>query len=235
FQARLDQSITEALNALGYYHAKISYSIPEANDELIVLIKPGLPVKVKVMDVVITGEAKDDEEFAKLIERSPLKVGQVLNQGQYDTLKSGIRNLALQRGYFNGEFTLSRLEVIPDLNEANVRLHYSSGIRFNFGDVSFIGNHIWEDRVASLQPFKEGDPYNVSKLGEFNQKLSNTEWFSSVFVEPELDRLDDGRDLPIKVSLSPASKNQIETGIGYSTDVGVRGTLKWKKPWVSSR
>ncbi|EOX4832991.1 autotransporter assembly complex family protein [Vibrio alginolyticus] len=235
FQARLDQSITEALNALGYYHAKISYSIPEANDELIVLIKPGLPVKVKVMDVVITGEAKDDEEFAKLIERSPLKVGQVLNQGQYDSLKSGIRNLALQRGYFNGEFTLSRLEVIPDLNEANVRLHYSSGIRFNFGDVSFIGNHIWEDRVASLQPFKEGDPYNVSKLGEFNQKLSNTEWFSSVFVEPELDRLDDGRDLPIKVSLSPASKNQIETGIGYSTDVGVRGTLKWKKPWVSSR
>ncbi|WP_283957491.1 POTRA domain-containing protein, partial [Vibrio parahaemolyticus] len=75
FQARLDQSITEALNALGYYHAKISYSIPEANDELIVLIKPGLPVKVKVMDVVITGEAKDDEEFAKLIESSPLKVG----------------------------------------------------------------------------------------------------------------------------------------------------------------
>ncbi|MCV5901556.1 hypothetical protein OFN63_36245, partial [Escherichia coli] len=84
-------------NALGYYHAKISYSIPEANDELIVLIKPGLPVKVKVMDVVITGEAKDDEEFAKLIERSPLKVGQVLNQGQYDSLKSGIRNLALPR------------------------------------------------------------------------------------------------------------------------------------------
>ena len=39
FQARLDQSITEALNALGYYHAKISYSIPEGNDELSVSIK----------------------------------------------------------------------------------------------------------------------------------------------------------------------------------------------------
>ncbi|MEW4342473.1 autotransporter assembly complex family protein [Vibrio diabolicus] len=235
FQARLDQSITEALNALGYYHAKISYSIPEGNDELIVSIKPGLPVKVKVMDVVITGEAKDDEEFAKLIERSPLKVGRVLNQGEYDSLKSGIRNLALQRGYFNGDYKLSKLEVIPDFNEANVRLHYDSGIRYHFGPINITGSQIWENRVESMRPFEIGEPYLVSQVGEYNQNLSNTDWFSSVFVGPDLSKLDEGRELPIKVSLAPASKNQIETGLGYSTDTGVRGTLKWKKPWVSSR
>ncbi|MFH4616608.1 autotransporter assembly complex family protein [Vibrio diabolicus] len=235
FQARLDQSITEALNALGYYHAKISYSIPEGNDELIVSIKPGLPVKVKVMDVVITGEAKDDEEFAKLIERSPLKVGKVLNQGEYDSLKSGIRNLALQRGYFNGDYKLSKLEVIPDFNEANVRLHYDSGIRYHFGPINITGSQIWVNRVESMRPFEIGEPYLVSQVGEYNQNLSNTDWFSSVFVEPDLSKLDEGRELPIKVSLAPASKNQIETGLGYSTDTGVRGTLKWKKPWVSSR
>ncbi|NKJ69039.1 outer membrane protein assembly factor [Vibrio chemaguriensis] len=235
FQARLDQSITEALNALGYYHAKISYSIPEGDDELIVSIKPGLPVKVKVMDVVITGEAKDDEEFAKLIERSPLKVGKVLNQGEYDSLKSGIRNLALQRGYFNGDYKLSKLEVIPDFNEANVRLHYDSGIRYHFGPINITGSQIWENRVESMRPFEIGEPYLVSQVGEYNQNLSNTDWFSSVFVEPDLSKLDEGRELPIKVSLAPASKNQIETGLGYSTDTGVRGTLKWKKPWVSSR
>ncbi|HHX8449378.1 TPA: autotransporter assembly complex protein TamA [Vibrio diabolicus] len=235
FQARLDQSITEALNALGYYHAKISYSIPEGNDELIVSIKPGLPVKVKVMDVVITGEAKDDEEFAKLIERSPLKVGKVLNQGEYDSLKSGIRNLALQRGYFNGDYKLSKLEVIPDFNEANVRLHYDSGIRYHFGPINITGSQIWENRVESMRPFEIGEPYLVSQVGEYNQNLSNTDWFSSVFVEPDLSKLDEGRELPIKVSLAPASKNQIEIGLGYSTDTGVRGTLKWKKPWVSSR
>lgn len=235
FQARLDQSITEALNALGYYHAKISYSIPEGNDELIVSIKPGLPVKVKVMDVVISGEAKDDEEFAKLIERSPLKVGKVLNQGEYDSLKSSIRNLALQRGYFNGDYKLSKLEVIPDFNEANVRLHYDGGIRYHFGPINITGSQIWENRVESMRPFEIGEPYLVSQVGEYNQNLSNTDWFSSVFVEPDLSKLDEGRELPIKVSLAPASKNQIETGLGYSTDTGVRGTLKWKKPWVSSR
>ncbi|HCG5471797.1 TPA: outer membrane protein assembly factor [Vibrio parahaemolyticus] len=235
FQARLDQSITEALNALGYYHAKISYSISEVNDELIVNIHKGLPVKIKVMDVVISGEAKEDEEFANLIAKSPLKVGRILNQGEYDSLKSGIRNLALQRGYFNGDFKLNKLEVIPELNEANVRLHYDSGIRYHFGPVEITGSQIWENRVESMRPFEIGEPYLVSDVGEYNQNLSNTDWFSSVFVEPDLSKLEDGRELPIKVSLAPAAKNQIETGIGYSTDTGVRGTLKWKKPWVSAR
>ncbi len=235
FQARLDQSITEALNALGYYHAKISYSISEGNDELIVNIHKGLPVKIKVMDVVISGEAKEDEEFTNLIAKSPLKVGRILNQGEYDSLKSGIRNLALQRGYFNGDFKLNKLEVIPELNEANVRLHYDSGIRYHFGPVGITGSQIWENRVESMRPFEIGEPYLVSDVGEYNQNLSNTDWFSSVFVEPDLSKLEDGRELPIKVSLAPAAKNQIETGIGYSTDTGVRGTLKWKKPWVSAR
>ncbi|KHF15643.1 membrane protein [Vibrio parahaemolyticus] len=235
FQARLDQSITEALNALGYYHAKISYSISEGNDELIVNIHKGLPVKIKVMDVVISGEAKEDEEFTNLIAKSPLKVGRILNQGEYDSLKSGIRNLALQRGYFNGDFKLNKLEVIPELNEANVRLHYDSGIRYHFGPVEITGSQIWENRVESMRPFEIGEPYLVSDVGEYNQNLSNTDWFSSVFVEPDLSKLEDGRELPIKVSLAPAAKNQIETGIGYSTDTGVRGTLKWKKTWVSAR
>ncbi|MCX8786014.1 autotransporter assembly complex protein TamA [Vibrio parahaemolyticus] len=235
FQARLDQSITEALNALGYYHAKISYSISEGNDELIVNIHKGIPVKIKVMDVVISGEAKEDEEFTNLIAKSPLKVGRILNQGEYDSLKSGIRNLALQRGYFNGDFKLNKLEVIPELNEANVRLHYDSGIRYHFGPVEITGSQIWENRVESMRPFEIGEPYLVSDVGEYNQNLSNTDWFSSVFVEPDLSKLEDGRELPIKVSLAPAAKNQIETGIGYSTDTGVRGTLKWKKPWVSAR
>ncbi|HDM8133719.1 TPA: outer membrane protein assembly factor [Vibrio harveyi] len=235
FQARLEQSITEALNALGYYHAKISYTITKDNDELIVNVQPGEPVRVKLMDVVISGEANQDEAFVKLLEKSPLKIGRILNQGEYDSLKSSIRNLALQRGYFNGDFTLSRLEVVPELNEANVRLHYDSGIRYHFGSVEIFGSQIWEDRVESLRPFKTGEPYLVSEVGEYNQNLSNTDWFSSVFVEPDLSKLDDGRELPIKVSLAPAAKNQLETGIGYSTDTGVRGTLKWKKPWVSAR
>ena len=236
FRSRVEKSITEALNALGYYHPKIAYGLfSKHNEDLVVNITPGEPVRIKMIDISLKGEAREDEAFTKLIQDSPLKIGKVLNQGDYDSLKSGIRNLALQRGYFNGDFSLSRLEVIPELNEAKIRLHYNSGIRYHFGSLEITGSQIWQDRVDSLSPFENGQPYLVSEIGQYNQNLSNTDWFSSVFVEPDLTKLDDGRDLPIKVALAPAAKNQLETGLGYSTNIGIRGTLKWKKPWVSGR
>ncbi len=235
FQARLDKSITEALNALGYYHAEIEYQISKDGDELTAMIRLGEPVTYYKLDIVLTGEAKDDDSFSELLSNSKMRLGGVLNHGDYDALKSSLRNLALQRGYFDAQFSQHRLEVVPDLNRAYVRLHFDSGIRYHFGEAEIQGSQILEPRVRSLQPFEAGQPYQVAKVGEFNQNLSNTDWFSSVFVEPDLSSLGEGRELPMKVTLAPQARNQLETGIGYSTDVGVRGTLKWKKPWVNDR
>ncbi|ENM5834472.1 outer membrane protein assembly factor [Vibrio metoecus] len=234
FQSQLEKSITEALNALGYYHASLHFTVSEDNQRLSVAVTLGEVTRFSEVDIVISGEAENDRDFQRLIRRSGLKVGQSLNHSLYDNLKSGIRNLALQKGYFNGDFQDSRLEVIPELNQARVKLHFDSGIRYQFGVTTVEGSQIDENRVMSLRPFKQGDPYLVSQVGEFNQNLSNTDWFSSVFVEPDLSQLDQGRELPMKVSLAPQARNQLETGLGYSTDVGVRGSLKWKKPWVNS-
>ena len=235
FQARIERNITEALNALGYYHPTFDFSVNDDGNELIVDVERGHSIRFTKVDIVISGEAGDDPDFIALIENSGLKKGARVNHGLYDGLKSKIRNLALQKGYFEGRYSLSRLEVSPEAKKAFVRLHFDSGIRYHFGANSIAGSQIELDRVASLAPYKEGDPYLVSQVGEYNQNLSNTDWFSSVFVEPDLTRLGKGRDLPMKVSLAPQARNQLETGLGYSTDVGVRGSLKWKKPWVNDR
>ncbi|HAS62181.1 MAG TPA: hypothetical protein DCS35_06160 [Vibrio sp.] len=235
FQSRLERSITESLNALGYYHPAFSFRVSDKGDELIVTVTPGPPVLINQLDIEFEGEAKQDPDFASLVKESGLKVGKRLNHGLYDALKSSIRNLALQKGYFEGDYKISRLEVSPDLNQAYIRLHYDSGIRYHFGETTVTGSQIELDRVYSLEPYKINDPYLVAKVGEYNQNLSNTDWFSSVFVEPDLSYLGKGRELPIKVSLAPQARNKLETGIGYSTDVGVRGSIKWKKPWINSR
>lgn len=235
FQSRLQKNIVEALNALGYYHPEIDFEVKESGDVLAVHVDAGEVTRLELVDIVITGEAENDPDFIRVISQSGLKQGEPLNHGQYDSLKSSLRNLALQKGYFNGTYIASRLEVAPELNQAFVRLHYDSGIRYQFGATSVEGSQIDENRVASLQPYKEGDPYLVSKVGEHNQNLSSTEWFSSVFVEPDLNNLDGGRELPMKVSVAPQARNKFETGLGYSTDVGPRGTFKWKKPWINSR
>ncbi|MFA0521252.1 outer membrane protein assembly factor, partial [Vibrio sp. 10N.222.55.E8] len=51
----------------------------------------------------------------------------------------------------------------------------------------------------------------------------------------DLSQLGGGREIPMRVSLAPQARNQIETGIGVSTDLGIKGTLKWKKPWVNEQ
>lgn len=233
FQSRIESIINEALNALGYYHPVIDFTSTNDDSELLAVVDIGEPMLIHTADIVISGEAENDPDFLALVGSTKLTQGSVLNHSDYDSLKSAIRNLALAKGYFDGNYLVSRLEVVPDLNRAYVRLHYDSGIRYHFGKTKVIGSQIEEDRVESLRPFAENEPYLVSKVGEYNSNLSNTDWFSSVFVEPDLEYLGKGREIPMKVSLSPQSKNQLETGIGFSTDVGVKGTLKWKKPWLN--
>lgn len=234
FRSRIEESITQAMNALGYYHPEIDFEILNDAQELVVNISRGPVTTLRRVDIVISGDAQQDEEFKTLIENSPLHVGAILNHQDYDNLKSSIQSLGLNRGYFNATFSQSRLAVSPETNQAFVTLHYDSGARFRYGDITINGSQIDEKRVRSLMPFEQGEPYLVSDIGEFNQRLSNTEWFSSILIQPQLDSLEGRSDLPMDISLAPAARNQLETGLGYSTDVGVRGSLSWKKPWLGS-
>ena len=72
------------------------------------------------------------------------------------------------------------------------------------------------------------------RWGEFNQRLSNVGWFSSIFVGGEIANIKDDV-IPVSVVVKPQVKNQIETGIGYSTDVGPRLKFNWRKPWLNSK
>ncbi len=234
FQALVRDNIIVALKALGYYEPKIQFFVPEGENKLIVEVAKGEPVLIKEVDIVLQGGANEDIEFKQLIEKSGITKGSVLDHSKYDSLKSSFRNLALTKGYFDGSFTKTALEVAPELKQAFIRLHYSSGVRYRYGATDIIGSQIDEARVRSLIPYKEGEPYQTSDVGLLNQRLSNTEWFSSVAVKPDIENIGNSQLLPMVVTLSPQSKNRLETGIGYASDIGIRGSLKWNKPWVNS-
>lgn len=234
-QSRVENEVKKALQALGYYNAKIvmdvQNQVSESNARVILKIEQGPPVLLEKVDIEISGDASQDPEFALLLENAP-KQGSILNQGKYDELKSLLQNLAIQRGYFNAKFTQSALEVAPGLNQAFIKLHFDSGERFHFGHVLYYNSQIQEERLSSMMGFETGQPYLISDLGAFNQKLSNSGWFSSVLVEAEIEALHEGQ-VPIIVKLEPAARNQYEVGLGYSTDTGPRIKMSWDKPWFN--
>ncbi len=232
--AALTQEAEKALQALGYYQSEIEVQAKPDNPLALTLnIKAGKPVLLDTVDIQLSGDAANDVDFTTLLQQQAPKRGAVLHHGQYEGLKSALRNLALRKGYFDARFSLHRLEVAPELNQAFVRLHFDSGVRYRFGEVNFSGQQIDNDRLRSLLPFTAGDAYLASQLGELNQALAATGWFSSILVEGNTEQISDFQ-LPVAVTLAPERRNIIETGIGYSTDVGARLKLNWLKPWLNS-
>ena len=233
FKARLSSKISLALKALGYYHPEIQFE--GKGDKLTVRIKPGPAMIVSFLDVKILGEAEKDKDFILLMQQSGLKEGIRLRHDDYDNLKAKINSLALEKGYFKGSFEQSRIEVSPPTNRARIVLQYQSGNRYKFGSTVISGSQIETERVLSMETYTAGEPYRMRQISGFSQNLMSTNWFSSVIVQPDFSQLDETTELPVNVTVTPASKNQLETGIGYSTDVGIRGSLSWTKPWLNAK
>lgn len=236
FQSRLEQDIGTALQALGYYHSEIDISLQRNGrngSRLLIRVTPGEPTRIKETDLQILGDAQNDADFLAILAQAP-KVGDIVHHGHYDSFKASLNSLAQRKGYFDARFSIQRLEVAPSRREAFVRLHFDSGIRYRFGQVSFSGQQIASDRLQSLVPFQAGAPYLASQLGELNQALANTNWFSSILVTADTEEITE-HTLPINIELAPRKRNSIETGIGYSDDVGARLKLNWLKPWLNER
>jgi translocation and assembly module TamA len=236
FKKQLEKEITQALNALGYYNPTFDYHSEGLGNKLKINVKidSGPAITITKSDIEILGEAKSDPDFISLVKESGLLLNDPLNQGKYEALKASLLNLAIRKGYFKAEMEKNQLAIVPSRNEAFVTLIFNSGPRFHYGKTEFMGSQIQDSNLKAMIPYKEGQPYLVSSLGQYNQDLSNTGWFSSIFVGADMDAIK-GDTVPIKVSVEPQVKNQMEVGIGYSTDVGPRLQFKWKKPWLNSR
>lgn len=232
FIARVEQDVRKALQAVGFYKPKITTRM-DGDATLEVKVDPGKPVRLAQVDVVFSGEAGMDDDFHALKADGP-QPGEILNHGDYESLKSQIQSLAVKKGYFDGRFAQTRLEVSPTRQQAFIRLHFASGKRYHFGAIRYQGSQIQLQRLDTLRGFSPGAPYQVSALGEFNQALANTGWFSSALVQADMEEAED-TEVPIKVTLTPEARNKFETGVGYSTDIGPRLKFNWRKPWYNSR
>lgn len=240
FRARVSDAVKEGLKALGYYEPQIDFELqpPPAGGKrqvLLAKVTPGEPVKIAGETVILRGGARTDEDYQKLVRDGKPKLGTVLNHSDYDRFKSSLSNMALRKGYFDGDYRKSQLGVSVERREAFWDLDYDSGQRYRFSDVSFEGSQIRDDYLQNLVPFKKGDYYNSRDLAELNRRLSATGWFNSVVVAPEFEKGRDSKMLPLHGVVSPRTGNTIETGVGYSTDVGPRVKATWKKPWVNDR
>lgn len=229
----VEEHIRQALQALGYYDPVISRQIEDGDPPtLIIDVTPGEPVRVASRDVVITGPAKEDSAFNGTWPAQPA-VGDVLDHGQYETLRQTISSRASRLGYFDGVFEERRLAVNPQTHEAEISLHFASGERYRLGEVSFNEDHVFEpsflERFVQIEP---GTPYHADKVAELSSDLSNSGYFAQSIVTAPPNEAVDGV-IPVKAKVSERDPRSVGVGVGYSTDVGPRFRGNWEEHWIN--
>lgn len=258
FLSQVEETSKNSLIALGYYHAEITAVVsnkesenkilirigiihPEKTDSIIVHeddqiviinVKLGIRTSIVELDIRLTGEALQDSTFQKYLKNFPIKEGDFLDHGIYDSAKSRFRILAQRYGYFDAEFKKSIVEVTQKQNKAVVHIWFDSGIRYQFGELLFGKNLPAERFVRSLVNFKTGDPFDTNIIHDFNQDLNETGYFRSITILPGLDKKE-GRLIPMNVVASMRPTDSFNAGFGFSTDEGFRGKFRWFRPWIN--
>jgi len=241
FLFNVEDNVSTALESMGYYHGEVEEKLIE-NDkgpwELKLIVTAGEPIKIQWVDINFSGEMLTDSAFDTWLSQVKIKPGDTLNHGSYSELKSQLVTLALARGYFDGEFTQSQIKINRDVNTAQISLHFDSGERYHFGQVSFDGHTLEPDILTKLVPFKEHAAYSTRRVSALNRQLLDTGYFANIKVLPQIDQAKDNQ-LPVKVELTPKASHSIELGlgadIGQSTDKAFdpRVRVTWRTPQVN--
>ncbi len=226
----------KALRALGYYSPLITWTVEAGDSEdtatLVLTINPGEPVRVTSRVVEIRGAAADDEAFTANLPAHPAE-GDILDHGEYATLRNTIENRARRRGYFDGRFETRTLRVDPDSRSAEITLVYESGERYRLGEVTFEEGHWFElDLLRDFVTFEPGTPFHSDEIAKLNRDLRSSGYFRGVDIDASPSQAENGV-IPVTVALERREARSVAAGVGFSTDVGPRFRGTWREHWIN--
>ncbi|MCF9021343.1 MULTISPECIES: autotransporter assembly complex protein TamA [Pseudomonas syringae group] len=235
FSLGAEQQAEKAAQALGYYQAQIDSEIQDGeNPRLVIKVLPGEPIRLRNVVVRVEGPAASLKAF-KVPRSDALKAGAVLNHGHYEDAKRLIQNQASRYGFFSGRFTSQRLSIDPRAGVADIELVYDSGPRYSLGKVMFSGDSPFdEDLLKRMVPFKENTPYDSQLIAELNQAMQASGYFEGVRVDAAPTAAV-GQVIPVTVQLETRKPRTMGLGLGFSTDVGVRGKANWTRHWANAQ
>ncbi len=229
-------SLSEALEALGYYTASVKPTLVQQGRAWVATyaIVRGPPVRVSTVEIDLLGDAQTDPAWADRVARFPLAVGEVLVHASYEDGKQALEQRLADRGYFDARFTHAEVRVERRTQQARIRLIIDSGRRYRFGELRWPATVLTPGFLGRYVTFSPGDFYRSGDLLDLQTRLVDSNYFSSVVVEPLRD-LAQAEQVPVGVELIPRKAHQYSLGLGLGTDTGPRGRASWQRPTVNSQ
>lgn len=234
---RAPEEIRRALSAFGHYRPQVESGLEQTTEgwRARYAITPGPPVRIRDINLRISGDDDARVLFKDIIADPPLKRGDVLRHSQYESLKSALLSRAAQGGYLDATFDTQRLAVNTDALHADIDLSLDTRDRFHFGNIDIQQDILDDDFVRRFLDFSRGDPLDYNALLDLQYALTDSEYFSAVSVEAPREEADADRRIPVRVTAEANERSRYTAGLGYGTDTGARITLGFERRYVNRR
>ena len=226
FYAEGPEAIRQAMQPYGYFQVQVHNHLQHQRDTWIAIydIVPGPVVKIKQVDVEISGAGKTHSVFQNFLAHFPIKSGDALNTEKYEAVKKALFNIANNEGFLAAQLTVHQIKIDLTTYTATIALHFDTGPQYYFGPIKFEQNTFDPNFLQRFVPFKTGSNYSGSALLQLQQNLANSGYFAETVVTPKKPN-NNSVLVPITVTLIPRKKAQYSMGLGYGTDTGPRGSL----------
>ncbi len=223
------EQVLGALEPFGLYRARVTGELREDGEAWVAhfVVDPGEPVRIEALSVRVTGAGEDDPVLRGVVGRLPLRVGEPLEHGVYESSKRALQQAAADRGYLRADLVRHAVEVDLERYAARVTLELDTGPRYRFGAVHFDQDILDPTFLARYVPFSPGQPYSRAELLELQTGLADSEYFANVEVVPRVGEAEDGV-VPVEVRATPRPRHRYRFGVGYGTDTGPRARLGWE-------
>lgn len=235
FMRRAQREIPELLMTEGYFASQVSLRSVMSSGTLELVVAPGALTRVSAVDIEFGSDTvqADGERMQQLRRDWSLPTGAGFTAAAWDRAKTDLLTQLARKDYAAARIVASHASV--DIPSATARLSVvlDAGPRYRFGAMRITGlARYTEAMVTRYASFKEGEPYDRNQLLILQTRLQNLSQFSSVIVS--LDRVPLGEapngaviTAPVTIQIVEAQSRKVATGLGYSTNNGLRSELNY--------
>lgn len=227
------KAIQEALRPFGYFHSTVKrhYTISNHHWSMTFNITLGQPSHINHVDIQVTGPGSNDKAFKKLQSHFPLKVGNQFRLKDFNNTNDSLFELSADRGYFSAKMASNHITVNLIKKTVGIDTQFNTGSRSRFGHTTFSKTPLNEKFLRKFLDYRFGQYYNNRRIQNTQNSLNDTNYFSQVIVDPQIDK--HSTETPIDIRLQMNKRKEYLFGLGYGTDTGIRGTLGLKYNWLN--
>ncbi|HEY6034480.1 MAG TPA: BamA/TamA family outer membrane protein [Kofleriaceae bacterium] len=237
YQLQLDTSrIAGVYQRLGYFSVEVKSKVVKldpAYPDAATLVFTVTPNKRATVHLEFFG-LPDNVPFSKVRDVVPIKEGSAFDYDVYDATKEPLLDLLMDNGYAH-----ARVEgtVIADRAQARATIRFVAdpGPASTFGEIEIQGvtEPMLVDALRARIKWATGDAFSHKAVVDTQTAIYGVGLFGTVRVEPALDDL--SPSVPVKISVTPVTKNEASAGGGFGIEpeaYALRGRFTWTRHGV---